>query len=57
MHGLVSVFLRLSGDRRGVTALEYAMMAALIAMVIIVAVTRVGTSTRALWTTVTSMKF
>ena len=57
MYGLLSAFLRLSGDRRGVTALEYAMMAALIAMVIIVAVTRVGTSTHSLWNTVTSMKY
>ncbi len=36
-------FLRLKADRRAVTAIEYALIAALIAVVIISAVTRVGT--------------
>ena len=57
MHDLLSACLRLSGDRRGVTAIEYALMAVLIAMAIIVAVTRVGTRTLSLWTSVTSMQF
>ncbi len=37
------LMLRLKNDRRGVTALEYGLIAALIAVVIIAAVTAVGT--------------
>ena len=39
-------------DRRGVTAMEYAVIASLIAVVIIGAVTNVGTKVKALYTSV-----
>ena len=43
LTSLSSLMLRLKADRRGVTALEYGLIAALIAVVIIAAVTAVGT--------------
>lgn len=43
MNALSVLALRLKTDRRGVTALEYGLIAALIAVVIIVGVTNVGT--------------
>ncbi len=52
-----SPVLRLLHDRRGVTALEYGMMAALIAMVVFVSVTQLGTKVLSLWTTVTTMHY
>ena len=52
-----SPVLRLLHDRRGVTALEYGMMAALIAMVVFVSVTQLGTKVPSLWTTVTTMHY
>lgn len=51
MRSLLPIGLCLRSDRRGVTALEYAMMAALIALVVVVAVTQVGAKALALWTT------
>lgn len=41
-------------DTCGATAIEYALMAGLIALVIITAVTQVGTKTAALFTTVSA---
>ncbi len=43
LNALSYLMLRLKTDRRGVTALEYGLIAALIAVVIIAAVTAVGT--------------
>jgi pilus assembly protein Flp/PilA len=40
-------WLALAGDRRGVTALEYGMIAALIAVVIIGVITTLGTTLQA----------
>ena len=45
---------RFVSDGRGVTAIEYGLIAALIAVVIVVAVTAVGTSLNAIFTTVAS---
>jgi pilus assembly protein Flp/PilA len=42
MTGLFSSLIALKNDRRGVTALEYGLIAALIAVVIIAAVTTLG---------------
>lgn len=47
MHKLIVKFCR---DTCGATAIEYGLVAGLIALVIIIAVTSVGTSTIALWT-------
>ena len=52
MNTLTSLMLRLKYDRRGVTALEYGLIASLIAVVIIAAVTAVGTGASATFTTV-----
>ncbi len=57
MRGPLSPVPRLLGDRRGVTALEYGMMAALIAMVVFGAVTQLGTKALSLWTIVTTMRY
>ena len=43
MDIIVSTLRQIRSDSRGVTALEYGLIAALIAVVIIVAVTNVGT--------------
>ncbi len=43
---------RLAGDREGVTALEYALIAALIAVVIIGSVSLLGTSVSTVFSTV-----
>ncbi len=45
-------FARLAGDREGVTALEYALIAALIAVVIIGSVSLLGTSVSQVFSTV-----
>ena len=42
LHSLTYMMSRLRADRRGVTALEYGLIAALIAVVIISALTSVG---------------
>lgn len=39
-------------DEAGVTAIEYALLAALIAIVVVGSITAVGTSLNGLWTTV-----
>lgn len=56
MRSLLPIGLCLRSDRRGVTALEYAMMAALIALVVVVGVTQVGARALALWTAASSIK-
>lgn len=49
-----NLVLRFAGDKSGVTAIEYGLIAALIAVVIIGAVTTVGTSLQATFSTVAS---
>lgn len=44
--------LKLAGDRKGVTAVEYGVIAALIIVVCIVAITTVGTNLQATFTAV-----
>ncbi len=48
---LLSTF---SADRKGVAALEYALMAALIAVVILTAVTAIGTNATSMFNTIAS---
>jgi pilus assembly protein Flp/PilA len=43
------VFGRLHGDEEGVTAIEYAFIASLIAMVVLTGVVALGASVKALW--------
>ena len=43
MYEFIKTWLELKVDRRAVTALEYGLIAALIAVVIVTAVTKVGT--------------
>jgi pilus assembly protein Flp/PilA len=52
MNTLTCLMLRLKNDRRGVTALEYGLIASLIAVVIITGVTAVGTNAAATFTTI-----
>ena len=47
-----NLFRRFINDQAGVTAIEYGLIAALIAVVIIVAVTTVGTSLSATFTSI-----
>jgi pilus assembly protein Flp/PilA len=47
MNILAGLMLRLKNDRRGVTALEYGLIASLIAVVIISGVTAVGQNAEA----------
>ncbi|MGA7385298.1 MAG: Flp family type IVb pilin [Methylocella sp.] len=49
-----NLFHRFINDQAGVTAIEYGLIAALIAVVIIGAVTKVGTSLSALFTTISA---
>ena len=56
MRNLLPIGLCLRSDRRGVTALEYAMMAALIAAVIAAAVSQVGAKALAWWTTASTIR-
>jgi Flp pilus assembly pilin Flp len=56
MRSLLWVGLHLRSDRRAVTALEYAMMAALIALAVVTGVTQVGTKALALWTTASTIR-
>ncbi len=44
MNSIICLMLRLKNDRRGVTALEYGLIASLIAIVIIGSVTLLGTN-------------
>ena len=55
MRSLLSVGLRLRGDRRGVTALEYGMMATLIALAVAAGVSQLGATALALWTSVATL--
>ncbi len=52
MKKLVTGFVNFINDEEGVTAIEYALIAALIAIVIIGGATAVGTNVNALFTTV-----
>ena len=52
VNALTLLYLTLKHDRRGVTALEYGLIASLIAVVIIGAVTTLGTNIKAAFTTV-----
>ena len=54
MFSFNTTVLRLATDRRAVTALEYALIAGLIAVVIIGAVTTLGTKTSAVFEKVAS---
>ena len=47
-----TLFARFAKDESGATAIEYGLIAALIAVVIIVAVTNVGTSLQGIFNTV-----
>jgi pilus assembly protein Flp/PilA len=49
---LVATMYRLRTDRRGVTALEYGLIAALIAVVIIGSVTTLGTNMKTVFSTI-----
>ena len=51
MSGYMMTWLQLKNDRRAVTALEYGLIAALIAGVIVTAVTLVGTNLTATFNT------
>jgi pilus assembly protein Flp/PilA len=50
-----SLFLRFVQDESGVTAIEYGLIGSLIAVVIITAVTVVGTSLQAVFTSITAL--
>jgi pilus assembly protein Flp/PilA len=54
MNTLTHLMLQLKNDRRGVTALEYGLIASLIAVVIIVGVTAVGTNAAATFTAISN---
>lgn len=54
MDKLILVTRRFLRDEEGVTAIEYGLIAALIAIVIIVAVTAVGTSLNETFTTISN---
>ena len=54
MFDYARTWLALRADKRGVTAMEYGLIAALIAVVIIVSVTAVGTSLQAVFTSISS---
>jgi len=49
MKNATRLFLRLPGDESGATAIEYGLIAALIAVTIIAAITATGTSLAALY--------
>lgn len=52
MKALQTKFFRFINDEEGVTAIEYGLIAALIAVVIIVAVQTIGTELNATFTTI-----
>nr|WP_321985763.1 Flp family type IVb pilin [uncultured Lichenicoccus sp.] len=54
MIDYVRTYLRLKHDERAVTALEYALIAGLIAVVIITAVTTLGTTLKGVFNTVST---
>lgn len=52
MNMILTVYTRFMSDRRAVTALEYGMIAALIAAVIVGAVTTVGSNLKTAFTNI-----
>jgi len=52
MREMISIMLMKLRDKRGATAIEYGLLAGLIAVVIILAVTTVGTELNSVFTTV-----
>jgi pilus assembly protein Flp/PilA len=54
MHAYLKTWRRLKTDRRGVTALEYGLIAALIAAVIVTGVTSIGTNIEAKFVAIAS---
>jgi len=54
MFAYLMTWMQLKTDRRGVTAIEYGLIASLIAVVIIVAVTAVGTALTGIFTAVST---
>jgi len=54
MLNALTLLMNLKNDRRGVTAVEYGMIAALIAVAIIAVVTTVGTKLTATFTTLST---
>ena len=53
-NGMLSKFRAIRSDQRGVTALEYALIAALVAVVIIGGVSLLGTNVSKVFSTVAS---
>ncbi|AGW89114.1 Flp/Fap pilin protein [Ralstonia pickettii DTP0602] len=49
MPGLIALWRAFQRDKRGVSAIEYALIAALIAMAIVIAVGTLGTRVKALY--------
>jgi len=54
MTKIFSDFRALMGDRKGVTALEYGLIASLVAVAILVSVTTLGTTIAATFTRITA---
>lgn len=54
MLEIIKIFWKFRNDRRGVTALEYGMIAALIAAVMVATVSTLGTKLKAAFTTVSN---
>ncbi len=54
MNMILTVYTRLMSDKRAVTALEYGLIAALIAAVIVAGVTTLGTKLNSTFTNVAS---
>ncbi len=52
MHTLLHQFRALANDERGVTALEYGLIAGLVAVVIVTSVTALGTKLTGTFTTI-----
>jgi len=52
MSGIMNSLAKLKSDTRAVTAMEYGMIAALIAVVIVAAVTTVGTNLTAVFSSI-----
>lgn len=52
IHNMLTIFGALRSDKSGVTAIEYGLIAGLIAVAIIVVLTTVGTDLTALFTTI-----
>ena len=54
MSDALNALLALKNDRRGVTAIEYGMIAALISVVIIATITTIGTKLETAFTTISA---